>query len=64
MANTDGSGTLVCYSDSSNPPTTIRGREGGNPSTLYATVTMPVKSGDYWKVVASHFVSCYWIPLS
>lgn len=58
LSGTDSSrGTSAGYTDSSNPPTTIRAREamqystGGGAYSQYASYAFPVKKGDYWKVV-------------
>jgi len=54
------------YTDSSNPPTTLRTR---NSAGYYAGngVSFPVRKGDYWKVVFTLYGSTgttyvYWIP--
>lgn len=56
------------FTDSSNPPTTVRlntyswATSGGS-----ASLTMPVKAGDYWKVTTAYSAantSVYWVPLS
>lgn len=43
------SGTCSAYTDSSNPPTTLRIQDGGNSIDADADVAFPVKAGDYWK---------------
>jgi len=52
------------YTDSSNPPSTIRARnkEDGE-DWCYASITFPVKKGDYWKVTGTSIAAIYWIPL-
>ena len=50
------------YTDGSNPPTTKRSIAGASSLARGATIEMPVKKKDYWKVEnAVSFV--YWIPL-
>lgn len=57
MATTnDGSPVMKAYTDSSNPPTTQRGK-----LATEGTITMPVKKGDYWKVEDASG-GIYWIP--
>ncbi len=53
---------VTVYTDSSNPPTTMRGRNGGNAST---TCTVPVRSGDRWKVTITGETgyTIYWLPI-
>lgn len=43
---------ITVYSDSSNPPTTVRGAMSGINTTLCA-ICIPVKKGDYYKVTES-----------
>lgn len=61
---TDGnSGSVYGYTDASNPPTTVR---WGNQSTVLCAICMPVKKGNYWKVVFSGTTMSAilaWIPL-
>ena len=68
QAATDGFALARCayttdaidgYTDSANPPTVLRLRAGsGTPS-----ITMPVRKGDYWKVVGPSDTVVYWIPI-
>ncbi len=53
---------LAVYTDSSNPPTTMRGKSAGDAS---ASCTVPVRSGDRWKVTVSGETSytIYWLPI-
>ena len=53
-----GTGDMAGYTDSSNPPTTIRGYFA--PDTYTASMTFPVRKGDYWKV--TNATTIYWIP--
>ena len=53
--------TCSGYTDSSTPPTTLRAFNWST-SGVNASIMMPVKKGDYWKVVGGE-VWCYWIPL-
>ena len=67
VAGWQGSGDAVDvagYTDSSTPPTTIRAKidqyyPGG--SGVDCSFTMPVKTGDYWKVTGCDTI--YWIPM-
>jgi cell division protein FtsL len=71
--NTDGfvvafgysPGTYIRVSgltDSSNPPSTIRAVDDGR-GLNHASIAMPVRKGDYWKVTGGSNVIIYWIPL-
>ncbi len=51
-------GKCVGYSDSSETPNTQRAGDGGGYNKA---LTMPVKKGDFWKVINAATV--YWIPL-
>ncbi|PIU99277.1 hypothetical protein COS59_00535, partial [Candidatus Wolfebacteria bacterium CG03_land_8_20_14_0_80_36_15] len=75
QAETDGfvcahgsvsSGRLVIcgYTDSNNPPTTLRAQQGSDPSSgaHHESIMMPVRKGDYWKTTGEE-VTVYWIPL-
>lgn len=58
-----GAGSVYGYTDSSNPPTTLRtshhdGEPGGGSQ---GSIIMPVRKGDYWKVISADTI--YWIPL-
>jgi len=46
-------GELIGYSDSSNPPTTIRAAAASDSTGTYdsCTIIFPVKRGDYWKIL-------------
>jgi hypothetical protein len=64
----DENASITGYTDSSNPPTTVRalsifginsGQGNGRPF-----ICMPVKKNDYWKVVVSSTTpTVFWIPL-
>jgi len=58
---------LTGYTDSSNPPTTIRSKFSAEAvdGTAYGTILLPVKKGDYWKIVvdAGTADSLYWLPM-
>lgn len=62
-------GSFEGYTDGSNPPTTRRvGTVVLTNTSFYESVTMPVKSGDYWEFnddIDPHGESiiCHWIPL-
>jgi hypothetical protein len=59
-----GNVLFTVYSDSSNPPTTERFKNG--ESTSYAGGICPVKKGDYWKtsdLTGDKTISVFWIPL-
>jgi len=51
------------YTDSSNPPTTVRCQNTtiGQSSPKLGSITMPVKKGDYWKVTGADTI--YWLPI-
>lgn len=51
------------YTDGNNPPTTLRAASvhaGGGFGNKYHSITMPVRSGDRWKVTGCDTV--YWLP--
>jgi len=61
---TDDTPIIYGYTDSSNPPTTLRVANkdiSDDAFSTYAGFCMPVRKGDYWKVVNAGKV--YWIPL-
>lgn len=75
LSATDGQmGQSIGYTDAGNPPSTIRGQcwvtyISGSPYVRYSSYCMPVKKGDYWKVVATKWSTwslptqvIYWIP--
>ncbi len=51
------------YTDGSNPPTTqlVGGIIANDWHTRTGSVTMPVKKGDYWKILGS--TKIHWIPM-
>lgn len=57
-------GALEGFTDGSDPPTTKRvGDRGGQAADTYlASISMPVRSGDYWKVTNADTV--WWLPLN
>lgn len=61
--NTFEISTITGYTDTSNPPTTIRAyqRLNAGDATLAACVTFPVKKNNYWYVTGANTV--WWIPL-
>jgi hypothetical protein len=62
-----GDPDLRGYTDSSNPPTTLRAHLGYIDSgTLFGgSIIFPVRKGDYWKVTAASgvTVTVYWFPI-
>ena len=58
---------LTGYSDSSNPPTTIRMEQSGRRNEAYFRVGIMflVKKGNYWKVIQQYeqVTTVYWRPL-
>ncbi|MBW3003690.1 hypothetical protein KY337_03940 [Candidatus Woesearchaeota archaeon] len=66
---------VIGYADSNSNPTTIRAREAGtyvqnSAWNYHGSITMPVKAGEYWKVVGNVQPSeltassiIYWVPL-
>ena len=64
----EGDQGLFLYTDSSNPPTTLRAKDGGSGSgttSVKECVMSPVKKNDYYKIVnnTGAAVTVYWIPL-
>ena len=60
-----GFGYILGFSDTNNPPTTRRvGSGSGYVDVHWNGITMPVKKGDYWRLVFNHMgqISIYWIP--
>lgn len=52
---------ITGYTDGSNPPTTIVQRDGDSGTNCNGALCMPVKKGDYWKVVGSG--ARWWVPM-
>jgi len=52
-------GSATGYTDGSNPPTTVRAFSSVYYSSV-AAITMPVRKGDYWKVVNSPGPGTVW----
>lgn len=65
--NTPTGARAQAYTDANANPTTLRGQIYGNDTINDgATITMPVRKGDYWKVVLTGsptIDALYWIPL-
>lgn len=64
--NQDGTGMYI-YTDANSNPTTVHGKcvLSGDLAGIF-TVTVPVKKGDYWRIVldGNNTVDAfYWIPL-
>jgi len=53
---------ILGYTDSSNPPTTVRVQQFGGAAAGAQHITMPVKKGDYWKVTGTA-PGIYWLPI-
>ncbi len=57
------------YTDSSNPPGTLRTASLARDTTMRYGITMPVKKGDYWRIVinvgdgSTAGYSIYWLPI-
>lgn len=69
-ANANGPAYYAAYTDSNADPTTIRQKGGvessGDTGSDINAFTIPVKKGDYWKIVltgGSATATVYWIPL-
>ena len=58
-AYTPSSGTAVGYTDSNNPPTTVR-QSASLVGSGSQSITMPVRKGDYWEVTGNPS-AVYWI---
>lgn len=52
MDSNNADATVIGYTDSSNPPTTVRAKAvlDRSSETVFACITMPVKNGDYYKL--------------
>lgn len=53
--------------DSATPPTAIRGRVQWNAALAKATMTVPVRRGDYWiwqRMAGAELPSVGWMPLT
>ena len=57
---TEPNNNIYGLTDSSNPPTTYY-LEDGIASSHCGNITMPVRKGDYWKVIKA--TSVYWISV-
>jgi hypothetical protein len=54
---------IEVYTDSNNPPTTMRTGNYGNATTGRGGVCCPVRKNDYWKIVGCvAYSAIYWIP--
>lgn len=61
-AYNNGAATVIGYTDVANPPTTSRIQGFGDAGAGFpGNITMPVKKGNYWKVVGATVV--YWLPI-
>jgi len=61
-SSSGGAGAMVSgYTDSSNPPTTLRAQNQDGSTTNLMFITMPVRKNDYWKVTGAGTI--YWIAL-
>jgi hypothetical protein len=56
-----GGNLMYGYTDGSNPPTTAIAAQQTDAWGDEASFTMPVRSGDYWKVTGA--TNVFWIPL-
>lgn len=64
--NSAQSGRLRLYTDSSNPPTTMRYQDYSYASGGYVGLSgVPVKKDDYWKLVTNNTATptIYWLPI-
>ena len=66
LARAVNNGTIDIYTDGNADPTTARGHSEGYSNAQATVTTVPVRKGDYWKIVVSvgtvpDYV--YWIPL-
>lgn len=60
--NDDSTGSLVTvYSDTSNPPTTVVGKDGNTTSPHESSICIPIKSGNYYKVSNANHI--WWVPM-
>lgn len=55
---------VTVYTDSTNPPSTVRIQDCSDEHNEAAGVTCPVKKGHYWKVTCTSITALNWIPLS
>ena len=57
--------TLTGYTDSNNPPTTVRVLQKDPSDNATVCIKMSVRKGDYWKVVAANESASYifWLPI-
>jgi len=65
VAQSNGNGNTVGYTDSFTPPTTLRQSNFGSPGTI-SSISLPVKKGEYWEVarlVGGTTTTIFWIPL-
>ena len=52
--------TVIGYSDTNNPPTTVRQRNKG-PTGESASISMPVRKGERWKTTGD--TTTFWMPV-
>jgi hypothetical protein len=64
-ANAAINGSIAAYTDSANPPTTIRDYATSNTGAVSIGISTLVRKNDYWKLTigGGAFNSVYWIPL-
>jgi hypothetical protein len=59
-----GDSDVFGYTDSSNPPTTLRAAFNVAATVGYGSITMPVKKNDYWEITYNgSSPTIYWLPL-
>jgi len=57
------SGRIITgYTDGNNPPSTRRVINEGDGNVGSASITMPVRQGNYWRIEVTGAVTVYWIP--
>lgn len=60
---TAGSYGIIGYTDSSNPPTTVRMIDSYPNPGGFTGLLMPVRKNDYWKITATATVVIDWLPI-
>jgi len=57
-----GSGSVEGYTDSSNPPTTLRVKDTTGQTNRPASIMFPVRKGHFWKTVGANG-GLWWLPV-
>lgn len=54
---------MTVKTDGINPPTTVRAQYRDPDGDTLATLTVPIRKNDYWKVTWEYTCVIYWLPI-